>query len=291
MLKAKKKSAKEKKAKEVEERKAVVAACKLAAQAKKRVKIILLMEARAQKAAAKVAAIHAKLAGVMAQGGATSSTIPPAFHVPKKSKGACGQVTLPSSLPTSSALPSPQQKGASPKLRTMLNSPLRSSTGLSTSSGSFFTMKSVECFGNVPATGRADIRVISRAPPPAAAGRGIRAIAKGGYRYGTPACGFGDSHHGDTDGESSLAIGDNSLALSSLPRPPARGAILDEGSISSGSNSSLLEVFVEVPGRGTVRATAHGPGADASFEDDSYEDSVEAMWGEQLPACTHKDMG
>ena len=46
--KAKKRAAKEKKAKEVEERKAVVAACKLAAQAKKRAKLILLMEAHAQ---------------------------------------------------------------------------------------------------------------------------------------------------------------------------------------------------------------------------------------------------
>jgi hypothetical protein len=44
MLKAKKKAAIEKKAKELEERKAAVAACKLVAQAKKRAKIILLTE-------------------------------------------------------------------------------------------------------------------------------------------------------------------------------------------------------------------------------------------------------
>ncbi len=68
MHKAKKRAAKEKKAKEVEERKAAVAACKLAAQAKKRAKLILVTEACKQKAAAKVAAIRAKLAGVMAQG-------------------------------------------------------------------------------------------------------------------------------------------------------------------------------------------------------------------------------
>ncbi len=57
MHKAKKRAAKEKKAKEVEERKAAVAACKLVAQAKKRAKLILLTEAHAQKAAAKVQVI------------------------------------------------------------------------------------------------------------------------------------------------------------------------------------------------------------------------------------------
>ncbi len=66
MLKAVKKAAKEKKAKTVKGRKTAVAACELAAQAKRRANIILLMEARTQKAAAMVAAIRAKLAGVMA---------------------------------------------------------------------------------------------------------------------------------------------------------------------------------------------------------------------------------
>ena len=106
--KAKKRAAKEKKAKEVKERKAAVAACKLATQAKKRAKLILLMEASTQKAAKKVAAIRAKLAGEMAQGAATLSTKSPGSHVPKKSKGASGQVTLPSSFPTSSTHSSPQ---------------------------------------------------------------------------------------------------------------------------------------------------------------------------------------
>ncbi len=50
-------------------------------------------------------------------------------------------------------------------------------------------------------------------------------------------------------------------------------------------------MFREVPGRGSVRATVHGPGADASSKDDSYKDSVEAMWGEWLPARTHEDLG
>jgi hypothetical protein len=68
-------------------------------------------------------------------------------------------------------------------------------------------------------------------------------------------------------------------------------AVLDRGSISSASNSSLLEVFGEIPGSGTVRSTAHGPGADASSKDDLYEDSVEVMWGEQPPACMHEDLG
>jgi hypothetical protein len=124
MHKAKKRAAKEMKAKEVKEMKAAVAACKLATQAKKRAKLILLTEAHAQKAAAKVAVIRAKLAGVMAQGAATLSTKPPGSHIPKKIKGASGQVTLPSSFPTSSTHLSPQQKGASPKNRTMINSPL-----------------------------------------------------------------------------------------------------------------------------------------------------------------------
>jgi hypothetical protein len=291
MLKAKKKAAIEKKAKELEERKAAVAACKLAAQAKKRAKIILLMEACTQKAAAKVVAIHAKLAGVMAQGVTTLSTKPPGSHVSKKVKGASGQVMLHSSLPMSSALPSPQHKGASPMKRTMLNSPLRLLTGLSSSSGSFSTMDSMEYFGKVPATRRAVIRGISQASPPAATGCGVRAIAKGGCHYVTPACSCSGFHRGDTDGESTLAISNNSLALSSLPRLPAQGAILDGGSISSASSSSFLEMFGEVPGRGTVRTTAHGPGADASSKDDSYKDSVEAMWGEWPPAHTHEDLG
>jgi hypothetical protein len=140
-------------------------------------------------------------------------------------------------------------------------------------------------------TSSLDTGGISRAPPPAAAGRGVWAIAKGGRRYGTPARGSGGSHCSDTDGESSLAIGNNSLSLSSLPRLPAQGAVLDGGSISSTSNSSLSEVFVEVPGRGTVRTTAHGPGTDSFFKDDSYKDSMEAMWGERPPAHMHKGLG
>jgi hypothetical protein len=161
MHKAEKRAAKEKKAKNVKERKAVVAACKLATQAKKRAKLILRTDARIQKTAAKVAVIRAKLTGVMAQGAATSSTKPPGSHVPKKSKGASGQVTLPSSFPTSSTHSSPQQKGASPKKRTMINSPLRLLMGLSSSSSSYSTMDSVEYSGNVPAAGRADTGGIS----------------------------------------------------------------------------------------------------------------------------------
>jgi hypothetical protein len=291
MHKAEKRAAKEKKAKEVEERKAAVAACKLATQAKKRAKLILLTEARAQKAAAKVAAIRAELAGVMAQGAATLSTKPPGSHIPKKSKGASGQVRLPSSFPASSTHSSPQQKGTSPKKRMMINSPLRSSMGLSSSSSSYSTMDSMEYFGNVPATGMADTGGISLAPTPAAAGRDVWAIAKGGCHYGTPARGSSGSHCSDRDGELSSAIGANSLSLSSLPRLPARGAVLNGGSISSTSNSSLSEVFVEVPGRGTVRTTVHGPGTGSFFKDDLYKDYVEAMWGEQPPARMHKGLG
>ncbi len=239
-----------------------MAACKLATQAKKRAKLILLTEAHAQKAAAKVAAIRAKLAGLMAQGAATSSTKPSGSQVPKKSKRARGQVMLLSSFPTSSTHSSPQQKGTSPKKRTMINSLLRSLMGLSSSSSSYSMMDSVEYSSNVPATGRADTRGISQAPPPAAAGCSVWAIAKGSCRYKTPARGSGGSHRSDTDGDLSLAIGDNSLSLSSLPLLPAQGAILDGGSISSASNSSLLEVFVEVPGCGTVCTTAHGPSTD-----------------------------
>jgi hypothetical protein len=89
----------------------------------------------------------------------------------------------------------------------------------------------------------------------------------------------------------SLVIGNDSLSLSSLPRLPTQGAVLDGGSISNASNSSLSEVFVEVPGRGTVRTTAHGPGTDSFFKDDSYKDSVEAMWGERPPVRMHKGLG
>jgi hypothetical protein len=53
-IKAEKRAVKEKKAKEVEEKKAVMAARKLDTQAKKREKLILLTKARAWKAAAKV---------------------------------------------------------------------------------------------------------------------------------------------------------------------------------------------------------------------------------------------
>ncbi len=162
---------------------------------------------------------------------------------------------------------------------------------LSSSSSSYSMMDSVEYSGNVPATGRADTGGISWAPPPAAAGRGVWAIAKGGRHYGTLARGSGGSYHSDTDGELSLAISDNFLSSSSLPRLPAQGAILDGGSISSASNSSLLEVFVEVPGRGTVRTTAHGPGTDSFFKDNLYEDSMEAMWGERPPTRPHKSLG
>jgi hypothetical protein len=152
-------------------------------------------------------------------------------------------------------------------------------------------MDSVEYSGNVPATGRADTGEISRAPPPAAADHGVRAIAKGGRHYRTPNRGSGSSHRSDTDGESSLAIGNNFSSLSSLPRLPAGGAVLDGRSISSASNSSLSEVFVEVPGHGTVHTTTHGPGTDSFFEDNSYKDSVEAMWGERPPACMHEGLG
>jgi hypothetical protein len=141
-------------------------------------------------------------------------------------------------------------------------------------------MDSMEYSGNAPATGRAVIRGISQASPPAAAGCGVWAIAKGGRNYVTLACGSGSFHCGDTDGESSSVIGKDSLALSSFPRPLAQGAVLDGGSISSVSNFSLSEVFGEVLGCGTVCPTTHGPDADASFKDDSYKDSVEAMWGE-----------
>jgi hypothetical protein len=69
---------------------------------------------------------------------------------------------------------------------------------------------SVEYSSNVPATGRAVIRGISQASPPAAAGCSVRAIVKGGRHYITLACGSGSFHCIDTDGELSSGIGNNS---------------------------------------------------------------------------------
>jgi hypothetical protein len=122
-LKAEKRAAEEKKAKEAKEKKAAVAACKPNAQAKKREKLILLTEARAQKAAAKVESICTQLAGVMAQGVTTLSTKISGTHVPKKRKRVSGQGTLSSPLSMPFAHLCPQQKVASPKKRTMINSP------------------------------------------------------------------------------------------------------------------------------------------------------------------------
>jgi hypothetical protein len=183
-LKTEKRMAKEKKAKEAEEKKAAVAACKLDAQAKKREKLILLTEACAWKAAVKVESIRTKLAGVMAQGVTTLSTKISGAHIPQKSKGVSGQGTLSSPLSASFAHLSPQQKVTSPKKRTMINSPLRSSGGLSSFSGSYSTMDSIEYPNNVPAT-----EGIFLAPPPAPTGRGVWALMKGDCRYGTLACG------------------------------------------------------------------------------------------------------
>jgi hypothetical protein len=155
-LKAERRAAKEKKAKEAKKKKAAMAARKLDTQAKKREKLILLTEACAWKAAAKVESIRTQLAGVMAQGVMTLSTKISSPHIPKKSKGVSGQGTLSSPLSTSFAHLSPQRKVTSPKKRTMINSPLRSSGGLSSSSGSYSTMDSVEsrqctCHrGNIP---------------------------------------------------------------------------------------------------------------------------------------------
>jgi hypothetical protein len=187
-LKAEKRAAKEKKAKEAKEKKAAVAARKPNAQAKKTEKLILLTEACAWKAALKVESIRTQLAEVMAQGVMTPSTKISGAHVPKKSKGVSGQGTLSSPLSASFAHLSPQQKVASPKKRTMINSPLRSSGGLSSSYGSYSTMNSVEYPNNVPATGGMFL-----APPPTATGRSVWALMKGGRQYRTPA--HGSSPH------------------------------------------------------------------------------------------------
>jgi hypothetical protein len=270
-LKAEKRLAKDKKAKEAEEKKAAVAACKLDAQDKKREKLILPTGARALKAAAKVESIHTQLVGVMSQGITTSSTKISGTHVPEKSKGVSGQGTLSSPLFASLAHLHPQKKVASPKKKMMINCSLQPSRGLSSSSGSYSTMDSVEYPDNVSATGG-----MFPAPPSPATGRRILALMKGGCWYGTLACGS-SPHQGrgsqwsDTNKDDSLlAIGDDSSSSSSQSRLPPGGPVLKGGSISSASNSSSLEVYGDVSPwghRGTKPGTNHGSGADASKEE------------------------
>ena len=87
--------------------------------------------------------------------------------------------------------------------------------------------------------------------------------------------------------DSLSAIGDDSSSSSSQSRLPLGRPVLNGGSISSASNSSSLKVYGEVsPGgcQGTKPGTNHGSGADA-FEEESYEDSEEGMWGEWPLAC------
>ncbi len=83
--------------------------------------------------------------------------------------------------------------------------------------------------------------------------------------------------------DSLLAIRNNSSSSSSQSRLPPSGLVLNGGSISSTSNSSSLEVCGEVSPRGhqgTKPGTNHSSGADA-FEEESYKDSEEDMWGER----------
>ncbi len=84
-----------------------------------------------------------------------------------------------------------------------------------------------------------------------------------------------------------MAIRDDSSSASSQFRLPPSGPVLNGGSISSVSDSSSLEVYGEVSPRGrwgTKPGTNHGSSADA-FEEESYKDSEEGMWGERPLAC------
>jgi hypothetical protein len=141
-------------------------------------------------------------------------------------------------------------------------------------------MDSVEYPNNVPATGGMFL-----APPPAATGRGVWALMKGGCWYETPACRSSPhqdqgSQHSNTDEDDSLlVIRDNSSSSSSQSRLPPGGPVLNGGSISSASNSSSLEVYGEVSPwgcRGTKPGTNHASSADA-FEEESYKDSEDGM--------------
>jgi hypothetical protein len=108
-LKAETKAVKEKKAQADEEKKLVVAARKLEAQAKKREIAITLTEACAQKAAVKVEALQIQLASVKAANEATRTlTRDRGAHVPKKSKGTGGEVALLTPTNLTSIIASPQ---------------------------------------------------------------------------------------------------------------------------------------------------------------------------------------
>ncbi len=178
-LKAEKKAAKEKKAQADEEKRFAVATCKLKAQAKKCKKAIVLAEAHAQKASAKVDALRTQLAAAKAADETMRTpTRVRGAHVPKKSKGIGGEVALltPTNLTT---IPSPQQKCLSPKKRVMVHSPHQSTTNkVASLSGS--STRGSDCNEHMALSSELES---SSSLCSASSGRGARSIFSGGRRH------------------------------------------------------------------------------------------------------------